>query len=397
MPINFKKLWLCLFSLTEPETTQFFQFDRDGNMYVFAPGAGCTGPTQLVKPGDELIFNSSYNPSDWTSGNSIKVEEEDTFVAHTCPAGNAVAISQDFKEPLSNEDLVKLSHKIFSNETMKQIWWVRKMYHEWRTCCHAHGFEFIQCDLEDRATITAESLKFALCRFIMENKKISGKEFPGKTLYHIVVCMQFHLECLGFAFKLINDPAFRNLKFMLDNNMNARVSHGIGFSIKKADMLTSTDESSNHPDQLLNTVIYILSARALLYEQARSTGHSVAYCLPHNLNSLKTVTEKYFCITRRMWVQRPTRAAWSTFKLIPRPWICMPHPDLTAACYEPSSGTLHCSKRPGHVRHSTSSQAKSSLGRLGMWTDRVASIGFAVPLVTCVGLLAFPGTIPIIL
>ena len=90
-------------------------------MYVFAPGAGCTGPTCLVKPGDELIFNSSYNASDVTSATNVKVKEEDTFVAHTCPAGNAVAISQDFKEPLSNEDLVELSHKNFSKETMKQI------------------------------------------------------------------------------------------------------------------------------------------------------------------------------------------------------------------------------------------------------------------------------------
>ena len=101
--------------------TQFFQFDQQGNMYVFAPGAGCTGPTCLVKPGDELIFNSSYNASDWSSAMDVKVKEEDPFVAHTCPAGNVVAIGWDFKEPLSDKDLVELSHKNFSEETMKQI------------------------------------------------------------------------------------------------------------------------------------------------------------------------------------------------------------------------------------------------------------------------------------
>ena len=106
--------------------TQFFQFDRQGNVYVFAPGAGCTGPTCLVR--DELIFNSSYNASDWSSVTDMKVEEEDPLAAHTCPAGNAVAIGQDFKEPLSDEDLVELSHKNFSEETMKQIRWVPKMY-----------------------------------------------------------------------------------------------------------------------------------------------------------------------------------------------------------------------------------------------------------------------------
>ena len=57
---------------------------------------------------------------------------------------------------------------------------------------------------------------------------MNGQDFPGKTLYHIVVCVQFHLECMGFAFKLINDPAFCDLKFTLDNTMKAQVCQGIG-------------------------------------------------------------------------------------------------------------------------------------------------------------------------
>ena len=74
------------------------------------------------------------------------------------------------------------------------------MYHEWRGHWNAIGLEYIGCDLEDRATVTGQSLTFALCRFITEVKKIDGTDFPGKTLYHIIVCMQFHLECLSFAF-----------------------------------------------------------------------------------------------------------------------------------------------------------------------------------------------------
>ena len=249
----------------ESESKQFCQFDWEGNMYVFAPGAGCTGLTHLVRPGDELIFNSSYNPSDWASDGTVKVEEEDTFIPHTCLAGNAVAISRNFKETLSDDALVKLSHKNFSEETMKQMRWVRKMYREWRAFCHSCDLIFICCDLEDRAMITAESLKFALCHFSMEIQKVNGEEYPGKTLYHIVVCVQFHLECLGFAFKLINDPAFKDVKFTLNNTMKVRVSQGIGLSIKKTDVLTATDEDllwsmgwlgTDHLDQLLNTVIY---------------------------------------------------------------------------------------------------------------------------------------------
>ena len=150
---------------------------------------------------------------------------------------------------------------------LKQVRWIRKMYREWWSYRNSQGLAFMACDLEDKATITAKSLKFALCRFITEVKKIDGQDFPGKTLYHLVVCIQFHLECLGFAFKIINDPAFKDLKFMLDNTMKARVSQGIGLSVKQVQVITATDEDllwslgllgTSHPEQLLNTVIFCI-------------------------------------------------------------------------------------------------------------------------------------------
>ena len=103
------------FSMSEPETTQFFQFDQEGNMYVFAPGAGCTGPTRLVKPGDELIFNSSYNPLDWATDSTIKMEKEDTALPATCPGGVNTS-GHEFKVPLPEEELLDLSHKNFLAE-----------------------------------------------------------------------------------------------------------------------------------------------------------------------------------------------------------------------------------------------------------------------------------------
>ena len=141
------------------------------------------------------------------------------------------------------------------------------MYREWHANRHSLGLEYIVCDLEDKATITAESLKFALCRFITEVKKVNGEEFPGKMLYHILICVQFHLECLGFAFKIINDPAFKDLKFTLDNTMKACVCDGIGLTMRQANILTATDEDllwslgllgTSHPDHLLNTVIFAI-------------------------------------------------------------------------------------------------------------------------------------------
>ena len=248
---------------------QFFQFDKAGNMYIFAPEAGCTGPTKLVKPGDKLIFSSSYNPNDWHTDDT----PGDTEMPYSCPGGISTS-SHEFKVPLLDEDLVELSHKNFSDETMKQIRWVRKMYREWCSQREGLGLAAIKCNLENKAMITVESLKYALCCFITEVKKLDGTEFPGKILYHIIVCMQFHRECHGFVFKLINDGAFQELKYTLDNTMKARTAQGIGCSVKKAEILSATDEDllwslgflrMSHPQQLLNTIIFCIGKGFALY------------------------------------------------------------------------------------------------------------------------------------
>ena len=49
------------FRLKASEPVQYFQFDSDGNMYIFPPGSGCTGEPTLVKPGDELFYTKLFN------------------------------------------------------------------------------------------------------------------------------------------------------------------------------------------------------------------------------------------------------------------------------------------------------------------------------------------------
>ena len=75
---------ICLCSLMESKSTQIFQFDQQGNLYILTLAAGCTGPTKLVKPGDELIFNSSYNPSDWGRDEAMANTYKDRDLPVTC-------------------------------------------------------------------------------------------------------------------------------------------------------------------------------------------------------------------------------------------------------------------------------------------------------------------------
>ena len=86
--------------MAESESTQFFQFDKEGNMYVFAPGTGCTGPIRLVGPGDKLIFNGTYNPDDWALETKPQITYKDTGLLHTCPGGDVSTSSCEFKLPL---------------------------------------------------------------------------------------------------------------------------------------------------------------------------------------------------------------------------------------------------------------------------------------------------------
>ena len=136
------------------------------------------------------------------------------------------------------------------------------MYKDWRAYRHGLGLEFIPCDLEDKSTITAETLHHPLSRFITE---VNREDFLGCTLYDILICIQFHLKCLGYSYKLISKDGFRDVKFTLDNLMKQRTSIGLGISVCKVQVLTSTIEDylwslrflgANSPDQLLNTVVF---------------------------------------------------------------------------------------------------------------------------------------------
>ena len=267
-----------------PETVQYFQFDTEGNMFMFAPGCGWSGESKLVRPGDELIFSSSYQHHEWVTDTEPSPPENDK-VASTCPSKPP---PRPFNEPLPDHALAQLSNKNFSDETMRKVKWARKMYNDWRAYRHGLGLEYIQCDLENEETLTVENIRYAMCRFITEVKKVNGEDFPGKTLYDIVVCLQFYLECRGYGYKLINDESFRDLKFTLDNTMKARTAQGIGISVRRAQVLSATDEDylwstgllgTDYPDQLLNTVVFAVGKGFAL---RAGKEHRMLRAIPYN-------------------------------------------------------------------------------------------------------------------
>ena len=231
-------------------------------MYIFEAGAGCTGEAKLVRPGDELIFSSS-NRNEVTELENFNGQNFESHLNSTCPTAGG----RPFSAPLTDAALEAMSHKQFSPETNKKIRWVTKMYRQWRAYRHQLGMEFITCDLDNSTTITQESVTHTVYHFITEVKKVDGSDFPGKTLYEIVICLQFYLETIGFPWKIVNDDKFTNVKYTLDNMMKLRTEQGIGVSVHKAEVLTATDEDllwslgflgTSNPTQLLNTVVFTI-------------------------------------------------------------------------------------------------------------------------------------------
>ena len=243
-------------------------------MYVYPAGSGFTGTPRLVQPGDEMIFtdmseneqNFDVKDSGVSSMPSYECEEI-SQVGGACSLLQSSQRQRTFNEPLKDDVLEKLSHKNFSPETMKKVKWAVTMYRDWRKYRHDHGFESIECDLDCKETITLENLVFALVRFITEVKKVDGSNFPGKTLYDIMICIQFHLETLGFSWKLLNQEIFQEVRYTLDNVMKIRTSEGLGICVKKAQVLSSSDEDylwslgllgTSNPEQLLNTLVFMV-------------------------------------------------------------------------------------------------------------------------------------------
>ncbi len=82
-------------------------------------------------------------------------------------------------------------------------------------------------DLNNVRQVSKGNLAFSLCAFISEVKN-DGSEFPGATLYQIVICIQFFLQKHGINCKILDDADFVRLRFTLDNVMKQRVKAGLG-------------------------------------------------------------------------------------------------------------------------------------------------------------------------
>ena len=158
---------------------------------------------------------------------------------------------------------------------MKKVNWVKGMFQEWGYHRNMSAdFSDIHCDLDDVNSITVENLIFAMCRFITEVKNLDGSDFPPKTLYEIVVCVQFYLETEGFSWRLISDELFKDVRFTLDNTMKECTQASLENNVRQAEVLSLSDEDilwnlgllgTYCPEVLLTTVMFTIGLSCSLH------------------------------------------------------------------------------------------------------------------------------------
>ncbi len=151
-----------------------------------------------------------------------------------------------FKQPHTDEEMYALGMKKFAGQTSKKICWVLHMYHTWRNQCNCNpDLHHIYADLDQPGSLRKPLLAFGVSRFVTEVTKVNGQDFPPKTLYEMVMCIQMYLKSVGIFWKLLDDSDehFIPLRYTVDNIMKECAAGGIGSFVCQAQVLIYEDEA----------------------------------------------------------------------------------------------------------------------------------------------------------
>ena len=101
--------------------------------------------------------------------------------------------------------------------------WGIKAYNDWRSVklsfSDTYDVRILRSDVSDVQNLNKDDFEYSICRFLAGVVKVKdGSEYPGHTLFQLVVSIQKHLSHKGLKWKL-TDGQFANLRNVLDNLM----------------------------------------------------------------------------------------------------------------------------------------------------------------------------------
>ena len=165
-----------------------------------------------------------------------------------------------------------LKRKQLKQRTLSKVKWAVRAFQEW------HGVRLgdksnvdeciVKANLSDLDNLKEDDLQQVLCMFIPEVTKVKdGGDYPGKTLYEMIIVIQKYLNENQIGWKLIDGADFVNVKTVLDNTMKERVQANIGMVVKQAQFMSTDFETSlwnqgvlgeDNPDKLRATVLFLI-------------------------------------------------------------------------------------------------------------------------------------------
>ena len=120
-------------------------------------------------------------------------------------ASKTVSNAHRFRS-FSDEKMKELQKETIKKRTFVKIKWAVKVFSDWQTNFLSSSDTFdvrvYESDIDRVDLLEKESFEFSMCKFLSEVRKVNGDEYPGKTLYHMVVSIQKHLVTKGKKWKL---------------------------------------------------------------------------------------------------------------------------------------------------------------------------------------------------
>ncbi len=175
---------------------------------------------------------------------------------HNKLTSSKTVLKDHFKAPLSSAMQKKLTGKTFAESTDHKIGWAVSLYWDWRHARIDSGelndiFLIINSNV-DEPGLDKLNLSTALCAFLSDVKRADGSEYPGKTLYSLLIMIQLHLEKSGLDWKLLDDKEFLSVRNTLDNLVKERAQSRVGVE-KKFDPITVENEEELWSQGLLGS------------------------------------------------------------------------------------------------------------------------------------------------
>ena len=199
-------------------------------------------------------------------GENLKLGEDD---------GGKCGMKRQFKSPEKDLVIDEFSRKKFAKNSNNNINWAVNLFCQWRKnrlSKFCSDVEIVHCHLDCLNQFSKADMCHSLARFIREVKRLDGKDYPPNTLRELIIMIQMYLHKNGIFWRLLDNPEFVVLHNVLDNTMKER--HSMGLGVRQPSKIISLNHEATmfekeilgeeSPEQLLNTVIYMIGMHCAL-------------------------------------------------------------------------------------------------------------------------------------